>query len=124
VSIRCYDVIYKLVEDLDKVLKGMLEPTYIDVVGGRAEVRAAFSSSRQGKVAGVYVKEGKLWRDAPARILRGNKIICESHVSSLRRFKEDVAEVTAGLECGVGIADFTDFAVGDVLVLYRKEKVE
>jgi len=124
VSIRCYDVIYKLIEDLDKVLKGMLEPTYVDVVAGRAEVRAVFSSSRQGKVAGIYVKEGKIWRDAPAKILRENKVIHESRISSLRRFKDDVTEVTTGLECGVGIADFPDFAVGDVIVLYQKEKVE
>lgn len=124
VSIRLYDVIYKLIEDMDKVLKGMLEPTYVDVVGGRAEVRAVFPASRQGKVAGVYVKEGKIWRDAPAKVLRENKIIFESRVSSLRRFKDDVTEVATGLECGVGIADFTDFAVGDVIEFYQKEKVE
>ena len=124
VSIRLYDVIYKLIEDMDKVLKGMLEPTYIDVVAGRAEVRAVFSSSRQGKVAGIYVKEGKIWRDAPARILRENKIIYESRISSLRRFKDDVTEAAAGLECGMGIADFADFAVGDVIELYQKKKVE
>jgi translation initiation factor IF-2 len=124
VSIRLYDVIYKLIEDMDKVLKGMLEPTYVDVVVGRVEVRAVFSSSRQGKIAGAYVKEGRIWRDAPAKIFRQNKIICESRISSLRRFKDDVTEVTVGIECGVGIADFPDCSVGDIIELYQKEKVE
>jgi translation initiation factor IF-2 len=124
VGIRLYDVIYKLTEDIDKALKGMLEPTYVEVVGGRAEVRAIFSSSRQGKVAGVYVKQGKIWRDAQARVLRRNKIICDSRVSSVRRFKQDITEAAAGLECGVGIEGFTDFSVGDIIELYQEEKVE
>ena len=124
VSIRLYDVIYKLIEDVDKALKGMLEPTYVEVLGGRAEVRAVFSGGRQGKVAGVYVREGRIWRDGRAKISRGNKVLCESRVSSLKRFKEDVAEVNAGFECGVGMENFNDFSVGDIIELYQKEKVE
>jgi translation initiation factor IF-2 len=124
VSIRLYDVIYKLIEDVEKALQGMLEPTYVEVVGGRAEVRAVFSGGRQGKVAGVYVREGRIWRDAQAKILRGNKVLCESRVSSLKRFKEDVTEVSTGFECGVGMENFGDFSVGNIIELYQKEKVE
>jgi len=123
VSIQRYDVIYKLEEDVGKALKGMLEPTYAEVLGGRAEVRAIFSSSKRGKVAGIYVKEGKVWRDAKAKILRRNDMVCESRISSLKRFKEDVAEVAAGLECGVGVEGFNDFYIGDIIELYRRERV-
>jgi translation initiation factor IF-2 len=123
VSIQRYNVIYRLEEDLSKALKGMLEPTYAEVLGGRAEVRAIFPASKYGKVAGVYVKEGKVWRDAKVKVLRQNEVACESRVSSLKRFKEDVTEVVAGLECGLGIEGFTDFYTGDIIEFYRKERV-
>jgi len=122
VDIRSYDVIYNLVADVDKALKGMLEPTYVEIIDGRAEVKAIFSSGRREKVAGVYVTEGKISRGASARLWRGEQMICESAISSLRRFKDDVKEVTSGYECGVGIKDFGDFEVGDILELFRKEK--
>ena len=124
VSIRQYDVIYKLLEDVDSTLKGMLEPTYTEVLSGRAEVRAIFPSSKLGKIAGVYITEGKVWRDAQIKILRQNKTVGESRVSSLRRYKEDVAEVSAGLECGLGIEGNVDFQTGDIIESYRKERVE
>ena len=124
VSIQNYDVIYKLIEDMDETLKGMLEPTYAEVLSGRAEVRAAFPRGKLGKVAGVYVMEGKVWRDAQVKLLRQNKVVCESHVSSLKRFKEDVTEVAAGLECGIGIEGFADFQPGDIIESYRKERVK
>jgi translation initiation factor IF-2 len=123
VSIQHYEIIYKLIEDMDKTLKGMLEPTYAEVSSGRAEVRAVFPSSKMDKVAGVYVMEGKVGRDAQAKILRQNKVIFDSRVSSLRRFKEDIAEVSAGLECGLGIEGFVDFQIGDIIEVYRKERV-
>ena len=122
VGIQHYDVIYKLIEDVDKTLKGMLEPTYAEVLSGRAEVRAVFPSSKLGKVAGVYVMEGKVSRDAQVKILHQNKVICDSRVSSLRRFKEDVAEVPAGLECGLGLEGTVDFQIGDIVEFYRKER--
>lgn len=124
VSIRLYDVIYKLIEDIDKALKGMLEPTYVDVIAGRAEVRAVFDGGPQGKIAGVYVRDGRMWRGAQAKILRGTKVLFESRVSSLRRFKEDVTEVSSGFECGVGIENFGDFSVGDIIELYQKQRVD
>ncbi len=122
VSIQNYDVIYKLIEDVDKTLKGMLEPVYAEVLCGRAEVRAVFPSGKLGKVAGLHVVEGKAYRDAQIKILRQNKLVCESRVSSLRRFKDDVTEVTAGLECGLGAEGTTDFQVGDIVEFYRKER--
>jgi translation initiation factor IF-2 len=122
VGIQHYDVIYKLIEDMDRTLKGMLEPTYAEVLSGRAEVRAVFPRSKLGKIAGVYVMEGKVSRDARVKILRQNKVINDSRVSSLKRFKEDVAEVSAGLECGLGIEGIVDFQIGDIIEFYRKEK--
>jgi len=122
VSIRYYDVIYTLIDDVSKALKGMLEPTYVEVIEGRAEVRAVFSAGRRTKVAGVYVTEGKVTRGASVRVLRGGEAIHESAVGSLRRFKEDVREVTSGYECGVGIGDFNDFEEGDVLEFFRSEQ--
>jgi len=123
ITIQRYDVIYRLEEDVGKALKGMLEPTYAEVLGGRAEVRATFAAGKRGKVAGVYVKEGQVWRDAKVRVLRQNEVVCESRVSSLRRFKEDATEVVAGLECGIGIEGFTDFHIGDIIECYRKERL-
>jgi translation initiation factor IF-2 len=123
VGIQHYDVIYKLIEDVDKTLKGMLEPTYGEVLSGRAEVRAVFPSSKLGKIAGVYVMEGTVWRDAQVKILRQNKVTYESRVSSLKRFKENVAEVSAGLECGLAIEGFVDFQIGDIIEFYRQERI-
>jgi translation initiation factor IF-2 len=122
VDIRSYDVIYNLVDDVEKALKGMLEPTYVEVIDGRAEVREVFPSSKKSKVAGIYVTEGKVSRGASVRVRRGEQIVGESVVSSLRRFKDDVKEVTSGYECGLGIESFNGFEVGDILELFRREK--
>ena len=121
VSIRHYDVIYNLVDDVSKALKGMLEPSYIDVTEGQAEVRAIFSTTKKQKVAGVYVAEGKVSRGVSVKVKRQEQVVCESVVSSLRRFKDDVKEVSADYECGVGIQDFNDFQVGDILEFFRRE---
>lgn len=122
VDIRCYEVIYDLVGSIEKALRGMLEPTYVDVIEGHAEVRAIFSASKWGKVAGGYVIDGKITRGALARVLRGGQLVHESNVSSLRHFKDDVPEMSAGFECGVGIEGYTDFQIGDIIEVYRKEK--
>jgi translation initiation factor IF-2 len=121
-DIRHYNVIYDLVGDVEKALKGMLEPKYVEVIEGRAEVRAIFPATKRIKVAGVYVTEGKVTRDVQARIRRDNEVVAESVVSSLRRFKDDVKEVAAGYECGVGIKDFNDFQVGDILEFFSRQK--
>jgi len=120
VDIRHYEVIYNLVDDVEKAMKGMLEPTYIEVVEGHAEVRAIFPA-RGGKVAGVYVTDGQITRGALARIMRQDETIFESSISSLRRFKDDVKEVASGFECGVGIEGYSDLEVGDIIELYRRE---
>jgi translation initiation factor IF-2 len=123
VDIRHYNVIYNLIDDVDKALKGMLEPTIVDIIDGHAEIRAVFSGGGKVKVAGAYVSEGKVNRGAMARVRRGEQVVVESTVNSLRRFKDDVKEVTAGYECGVGLDNFNEFQVGDVLEFFRKEKV-
>jgi translation initiation factor IF-2 len=123
ISIRYYNVIYELVKDVDKALKGMLEPTYTEVIEGQAEILAVFDTGKKGKVAGLSVKEGKIRRDALARVIRQGKSIHESRISSLRRFKEDVKEVATGFECGIKIEGFTDFQVGDIIQSYRQETV-
>ena len=123
VGIHHYDVIYKLTEDVDKTLKGMLEPIYADVLSGRAEIRAIFPRSKLGKIAGLYVVEGKASRDAHVKVLRQGKVIHESRVTSLKRYKEDASEVSAGLECGLGVEGTADFQVGDIIEFYRKERV-
>jgi translation initiation factor IF-2 len=122
IDIRYYDVIYNLVDDVDKALKGLLEPVYVEVIDGRAEVRAVFSSGKRGKASGVYVTEGKVSRGASVRVRRGEQVVHESVVSSLRRFKDDVKEVATGYEGGVGIKDFNEFEVGDILEFFRREK--
>jgi translation initiation factor IF-2 len=123
VGIQHYDVIYKLIEDVDRTLKGMLEPTYAEVLSGRAEIRAVFPRGKLGRIAGLYVTEGKASRDAHVKILRQSKVIYESRVTSLKRFKEDASEVSAGLECGLGVEGTIDFQIGDIIEFYRKERV-
>jgi translation initiation factor IF-2 len=122
VDIRYYNVIYNLADDVDKALKGMLEPSYTEVIDGRAEIRAVFPASKGAKVAGVYVTEGKISRGASVRVRRGNEVVSDSTVSSLKRFKDDVKEVATGYECGIGIKDFNDFEIGDILEFHRMEK--
>jgi translation initiation factor IF-2 len=122
VDIRLYDIIYNLVADVEKALKGMLEPRYVDVIEGRAEVRAVFPSGKKWKVAGVMVTEGKISRGAQVRVRRGDKVLHESTIESLRRFKDDVSEVATGYECGVGVKEFDAFEVGDTLEFFRKER--
>ncbi len=123
VSIRQYDVIYNLIDDVDKALKGKLEPQYEEVVIGHAEVRAVFTIKRRGNVAGCYITDGEVTRNALVRVLRGGQEIFAGRIDSLRRFQEDVSEVKAGFECGIGLAGFDAFQAGDTLEFYRKEQV-
>jgi len=121
ISTRSYDVIYDLINDVSSALKGMLEPSYVEVIEGRAEVRDVFSAGRKEKAAGAYVTEGRVSRGVSVRLRRGEQVVCESTVSSLRRFKDDVKEVATGYECGVGIKDFNGFQVGDILEFFKTE---
>jgi translation initiation factor IF-2 len=123
VDIRRYQVIYNLVDDVEKAVKGMLEPTYVEAIEGHAEVRAIFSFSRSGTVAGSYVTDGTVSRSALARIIRNGETVFKSSVNSLKRFKDDVREVSTGFECGIGIEGYSDFHVGDIIEFYRNERV-
>jgi len=122
IDIRLYDIIYKLIDDVDKALKGLLEPVYKDVVSGHAEVRAVFTIPRMGKIAGIAVSDGQVARNSLARISRNDQPVYEGRVSSLRRFTEDVREVREGFECGVGLEGFRDFKEGDIIEFYKKER--
>ncbi len=123
IDVRKYNVIYRLVEDIDKALVGMLEPVYRAKVVGRAEVRQVFKIRNVGMVAGCLVRDGVLQREAKARLLRGGETIYDGSVTSLKRFTEDVKEVRQGFECGVGLADFKEFKEGDVIEFYVNERV-
>jgi translation initiation factor IF-2 len=124
VDIRTYDIIYKLVDEVDKALKGLLEPTSVDVVVGEAEVRATFDISKVGVVAGCHVRQGEARRNARARVLRNGEPIFDGHVASLKRFAKDVREVLTGFECGVALEGFQDYAIGDVIQFYIKQRQE
>ena len=115
VEIRLYNIIYKLLEDIDAALKGMLDPEYEEVVTGFAEVRQTFKVSKVGTIAGCYVTDGVIERNSLVRILRSGVVIFEGKMATLRRFKDDVKEVKAGYECGITIASFNDIKEGDII---------
>ena len=115
VSIRSYDIIYRMTEDIEKALLGMLEPEEVKVDIGQAEVRAVFRISKIGNIAGCIVKDGEIRRNANIRVIRDKKSIFEGKLSSLKRHQEDVREVRTGFECGIGIRDFDDIQEGDIL---------
>ena len=124
VEMRLYTIIYDVAEDMKKAMEGLLEPTIREVRLGAAEVRETFKISKVGTIAGCYVADGKVTRGAQVRLLRDNVVIHTGRVSSLRRFKDDAAEVKAGLECGVGIAGYNDVKPGDVIEFFVTEKVK
>jgi translation initiation factor IF-2 len=124
VEVRLYTVIYDAVEDIKKALEGLLEPTLREVRLGSAEVKEAFRISKVGTVAGCMVLDGKVNRNAQVRLLRDNVVIHTGKVSSLKRFKDDAAEVKAGLECGIGIANYNDIKPGDVIEFFTTERVK
>ena len=121
VDIRLYEIIYRMTEDIEKALKGMLEPEVKDKIIGRAQVLAVFAASKFGRVAGCRVTEGELRRNAKVRLFRGTDLVYEGDMGSLRIGKEDVREVKQGYECGVGFKSFNDIQVGDQLVCYILE---
>lgn len=124
VDIRLYEIIYRMTEDIEKALSGMLEPKTKEKIIGRAQVLAVFTASKFGKVAGCRVTEGELRRNAKVRLFRGTDIVYEGDMGSLRHEKDDVREVRQGYECGVGFKSFNDIQVGDQLVCYVVEKSE
>jgi translation initiation factor IF-2 len=123
VDIRLYSVIYDAVDDVRKALEGLLEPTMRERVVGKAEVRQTFSVSGLGTVAGCAVVEGKIARSTRVRLVRDHVVVFEGRLSSLRRFKDDVREVAAGYECGVGLENYQDVKTGDVIEAYETEQI-
>ncbi len=121
VDVRLYDIIYVLIEDIEVAVKGLMEPVFVDVHDGYAEVRAMFKV-RGGKIAGCMVTDGLVRRNSLARVMRDGQMIHESRVSSLRRFKDDVREVANGLECGIGVEGFDTFEEGDVIEAFHTEQ--
>ncbi len=123
VDIRTYNVIYKLIESVELALHGMLEPEYADKVIGVAEVRRIIRVPKIGNIAGCYVLEGIIRRNAKARVVRGGKVLAENvGVSSLRRFEDDVREVRADFECGIGLDGFHDYIEGDKIEFTVRER--
>ncbi len=122
VDIRLYKIIYDATDDVRAAMQGLLEPEVREVILGRADVTATFRIPKVGVVAGCSVSEGKITRDAQARVLRDNVVVHEGRIGSLRRFKEDVSEVSAGYECGIGLAGFQDIKEGDVIEAFKMEE--
>ena len=123
VEIRTYRIIYELVDDVDKALKGLLEPVYRDVVEGEATVRAVFPMGRTARIAGFYVGRGRVARDSQIHVLREGQRLYEGKISSLKHFRNDVREVTNGNEGGLVLDGFNGFEEGDVLEAHRTEQV-
>ncbi len=123
VEIRTYEIIYKLIEDLEAAMLGMLAPTYEEIVTGEAEVREIFRVPRIGAIAGCYVRTGTITRGSKVRFLREGVIIWKGAIQSLRRFKDDVREVQAGFECGIGLTDFQDLHAGDIIETFDEREV-
>ena len=122
VDVRLYDIIYKLTDDIDAALKGLLEPEVVEVVEGRAEVRQIIRVGKNTVIAGSYVTDGRIVRGG-ARVWRGGKIIATDRIESLRRFRDDVREVQTNYECGIGLASFTDLEEGDVIECFTTQTV-
>ncbi len=123
IDVRTYTVIYDIISDIRSAMEGLLDPEVREVIIGRAEVREIFNAPRIGIVAGSYVNWGKITTNQPLRVLRDNRMIYEGKVNSLRRFKDNVNEVQANYECGIGIDEFDDIKIGDVLECYVHEQV-
>jgi translation initiation factor IF-2 len=121
VDVRLYDIIYKLTDDIDAALKGMLEPEIVEVVEGRAEVRQIFRVGKSTVIAGSYVTDGRIVRGGGARVWRGGKVIETDRIDSLRRFRDDVREVAQNFECGIGLSGFNDLVEGDVIECFTSQ---
>ncbi len=123
VEIRTYEIIYKLLEDLDAAMLGLLAPVFEEVVTGEAEVRQIFRVPRIGAIAGCFVRDGVITRGSKVRFLRDGAVIWKGTITSLRRFKDDVREVQAGFECGIGLSDYQDLKEGDIIETFDEREI-
>jgi translation initiation factor IF-2 len=124
VEIRYYNIIYKLTDDIQAALTGMLEPTYREVIEGHAEVQQTFKAGKNTVIAGCRILDGKITRSSQARVLRKKELVYDGKIASLRRGKDDVREVATGYECGIVLEDFTEFEEGDIIESYAQERVK
>ena len=124
VDVRTYRIIYQAIEDVENAMKGMFKPVFKEVHLGTISVRNTFKVSSVGTIAGAYVQDGKVQRNAQVRVVRDGVVVHEGQIASLRRFKDDVREVAAGYECGIGIENFNDIHEGDVIEAYTMEEVK
>jgi len=124
VDLRLYTVIYQLIDEFRQAMLGRLKPEFRETTLGAAEVRETFRIPKVGSIAGCYITDGKMTRDAQVRLVRDSVIIFDGKISSLRRFKDDVAEVQQGFECGIAIANFSDVKIGDVIEAFELEELE
>lgn len=124
VDMRTYRIIYEAIEDIEKAMKGMLEPEFVEEELGRAEVRVPFRVPNIGMIAGSYVVSGKIQRNAKVRLVRDGIVIYEGSIDSLRRFKDDVKEVASGYECGIGLTNYNDIKEGDIIEAYVMKEVK
>ena len=124
VDVRYYDVIYKVTEDIQLAMTGLLEPVYKENVIGRVDIKEIFHVPKIGTVAGCYVTDGHIERSAKVRLLRDEVVVFDGKMATLRRFKDDVKEVQSGYECGIGLENFQDIKPGDVFEVYEMEEVE
>jgi translation initiation factor IF-2 len=123
VEVRYYKVIYDLIDDVRSALSGMLSPELREEIIGIAEVRDVFRSPKFGQIAGCMVTEGTVYRSKPIRVLRDNIVIYEGELESLRRFKDDASEVRNGVECGIGVKNYTDVKVGDLIEVFDVNEI-
>jgi translation initiation factor IF-2 len=124
VDIRLYSVIYDAVNDIRDAMEGLLAPTLKEKELGRVEVRDTFHVSRVGTIAGCFVIDGKIVRNAQTRLVRDNVVVWEGKLSSLKRFKDDVKEVGNGYECGIGLEKYNDIKIGDIIEVFEIEEVK
>jgi len=122
VDVRFYDVVYQVTDDITSAIRGLYEPTFIEVYQGRAEVRRVFQVDGRNAIGGSHVLDGRVTRGAIVKVLREGEVVVTSRIDRLRRFKDDVREVTQGYDCGITLEDFADFMEGDLLEAYVVEQ--
>lgn len=124
VDVRLHRIIYKVIEEIEAAMKGMLDPEFQEKIIGQAEIRQTFKVSKIGTIAGSYVTDGKITRDSGIRLIRDGIVIFEGEIDALKRFKDDAKEVAQGYECGITIKNFNDVKEGDIIEAYVMEEIE
>lgn len=124
VEIRLHNIIYKVMEEIESAMKGMLDPEFEEKIIGQVEVREIFKVSKIGTIAGSYVTDGKVTRNSGIRVIRDGVVIYEGEIDALKRYKDDAKEVAQGYECGITIKNFNDLKIGDIIEPYEMQEIE